>query len=116
MKFIRLYNIDKTSVVEIFPDEYVHWQPKNMSEIDEKLSQFSNVTKRLRDVCLVIVDCDKAIQYDKLNYVLLEELISHVDKNIAVIFKNCNDTLKKIVNSMKISKNIKVYFNDIHRV
>lgn len=108
--------MDKTSVVELFPDEYIQWQPKNTIEIEDKILQFSDVTKRIRHVCLVVVDCDKAIHYDKLNYVLLEELISHIDKNIAVIMKNCNSQLKNIVNSMRIPKNIKVYFNDIHRI
>lgn len=116
MKFIRLYHVDKTSVVEIFPDEYLHWQPKNIHEIDDKLSQFLHVTNRIRNACLVIIDCDKAIQYDKLNYVLLEEMISHIDKSIAVIMKNCNTQLKNLVNSLRIPKNIKVYFNDIHRI
>lgn len=114
MKFIHLYHVEQTSVIEIFPDEYIKWQPTTDSDIDEKISHFTKVSNRLRQKCLVVIDCDKAIYFDRVNYILLEKLISHVSINIAVIFKNCNDGLKRIINSLKIPKNIIVYFNDIY--
>ena len=114
MKFIKLYHVKQTSVIEIFPDEYIKWQPTTDSEIEKKMSHFSRISTRLRQKCIIVIDCDKAIYFDRINYILLEKMISHININIAVIFKNCNEGLKRIINSIKIPKNIIVYFNDIH--
>lgn len=116
MKFMKLYHVNETSLLEIFPDEYIKWQPITETEISEKIIIFSKVSERLRKKCLVVIDCDKAIYFDKVNYVLLEKMISSIDFPLSVIMKNCNDSLKRIINSLKIPKNINVYFNDIHRV
>ena len=114
MKFIRLYNVNKSSVLEIFVDEYIKWQPKTEYEIPEKMIQFKKVCDRIQDKCIILIDCDKAIYFDKVNYILIEKMISNIHVNLAVIIKNCNPQIKNLVNSLKIPKNIRVYFNDIY--
>lgn len=114
MKFIRLYHLGNSTVVEIFPDMYIEWQPKTEQEIKTKLNEFKHVEQRIQKKCVVVIDCDKTIYIDKLNFILLLKMIDGIQFDLSVIMKNCNMYLKTLVGNLKLRKNIKVYFNDIY--
>jgi hypothetical protein len=116
MKFIRLYHLGNCSVVEVFPDEYIKLQPHTDDSISIFLKQFENIERRIQKKCVVLIDCDKAIHFDKINFILLIKMIHNIKFPLIVIMKKCNANLKKLVESLDIPKNISVYFNDIYRI
>lgn len=115
MKFIRLYHLGNCSVVEIFPDEYIKIQPNTFENIPEFMKLFKKVESRIQKNCVVVVDCDKTVYFDKINFIVLIKMIHNIKFPLIVIMKNCNYAVKKIIESLDIPKNIRVYFNDLHR-
>lgn len=117
MKFIKLYHLNNSTVIEVLPDNYVEWQPKTFDQIDEKLAEFSVVAQRIQKKCVVVIDCDKTVHFDRINFVLLNELLQRsIQFTLIVIMKKCNSVIKTLVQNMKLQKNIRVYFNDIYRI
>jgi hypothetical protein len=118
MKFARLYHLGNCSVIEIFPDEYVKLQPVTFNDVPKFMKLFKSVETRIQRKCVVVIDCDKTVYFDKINFVILLEMIQVVKFPLIVIMKNCNDSLKKVIESIgsSVPKNIRVYFNDLHRI
>lgn len=114
MKFIRLYHLGNSTVVEVFPDMYINWQPVSENQVKEKMEEFQIISKRIQKQCVVLIDCDKMIYFDKINFVLLKNMISKINFQLKVIIKNCNEKIKNLINHLNLSKNIIVYFNDIY--
>lgn len=111
---MKFYHMGNSTVVEVFPDEYIKWQPVTEDDIPSKIQMFENVSRRIQKKILVIVDCDKMVHFDKVNYILLKKMVSGIDFPLIVIMKNCNNKIKTLIENLKLQKNITVYFNDIY--
>lgn len=116
MKFMKFYHMGNSTVVEIYPDEYIKWQPVTEDEIQYKVKILESISKRIQKNIIIIIDCDKMVHYDKVNYVLLKKMISYVDFPLIVIMKKCNKHIKTLIENLKLCKNITVYFNDVYRI
>lgn len=116
MDFLVFYPKGKNMFIEIVPDKLVSWQPNTESEIQEKIKQVSPLIDQMKEYCdengtnqIIIIDCDKAIQFDRLNYVLLCKFVSeltkkHPDKdNILkrIEVRHCNSAITGIYNASK---------------
>lgn len=117
MDFLRFYPKGRNLFIEFIPDKYIGWQPHTESEIYEKINELVPLIKELREYCVVhntsqvfIIDCDKAIEFDRLNYVLACKMISvlndeHPDPNDVlkrVEVRHCHPAITAIFNSSKI--------------
>jgi hypothetical protein len=99
MDFLLFYPKGRNLFIEFIPDKYIGWQPRTESEISEKIKEVLPLIKELRDYCAVhntsqilIIDCDKALDFDRLNYVLMCKMISVLNDT----YPDPNDTLKRI--------------------
>lgn len=99
MDFLIFYPKGRNLFIEFIPDKYLEWQPRTENEIHEKIKQLVPLIKELRDYCYVhtisqvfIIDCDKALEFDRLNYVLACKMISILNDE----YPDPNDTLKRI--------------------
>jgi hypothetical protein len=99
MDFLSFYPKGKNLFVEIVPDKYIQWQPNTEEEIPKKITELTPLINQLRSYCLqksikqiVLIDCDKAVQFDKLNYVLTCKLVS----KLVEIFPDPKDTLSRV--------------------
>lgn len=99
MDFLVFYPKGKNMYIEIIPDKLVNWQPKTEDEIDKKIDEVSPVIEKVRDHCdtnhlsqNIIIDCDKAIYFDKLNYVLICKLVRELTNK----YPDKTNNLKKI--------------------
>lgn len=116
MDFLVFYPKGKNIFVEIIPDKLVEWQPKTEDDIQPKLEDLFPLISQLKDYSvqnkldhIIIIDCDKAIQFDRLNYVLLCKFISkmtekHPDKeNVLkrIEVRHCNSAITGIYNASK---------------
>lgn len=116
MDFLMFYPKGKNLYVEIIPDKLIDWQPKIEGEIPSKIKDVSPVIEKVKDVCdvkgfnqIIIIDCDKAVQFDKLNYVLICKFIQELTnkypdrkntlKRIEV--RHCNSAITGIYNASK---------------
>jgi hypothetical protein len=99
MDFLTFYPKGKHMYIEMVPDKIIQWQPKNEDELKDKLKEASPVVERLRGYCekrgidqTVIIDCDKAIYFDRLNYILVCKFVNELTK----MHPDPNNTLKRI--------------------
>lgn len=117
MDFLTFYPKGKNLFIEFIPDKYIIWQPNTENEIDKKVKEIAPIISELREYCktrsisqVIIVDCDKAIQFDRLNYVLVCKMITvltreYPDPNDTlkrVEIRHCNQAITAIYNSSKI--------------
>lgn len=117
MDFLTFYPKGKNLFIEFIPDKYVTWQPNTESDVQSKIEKVAPVIHELREYCrarcvsqIIIIDCDKAIHFDRLNYVLACKMVtaltrdypdpSNVLKRVEV--RHCNKAITAIYNSSKI--------------
>lgn len=116
MDFLVFYPKGKNIFIEIVPDKLIDWQPKTEDEIENKVKELFPLISQLKDYSLqnkvdqiMIIDCDKAIQFDRLNYVLICKLISKLhekhpdDENVLkrIEVRHCNSAITGIYNASK---------------
>lgn len=116
MDFLVFYPKGKNIFIEIIPDKLVDWQPKTDEDINVKLKELFPLISQLKDYSLqnkvdqiIVIDCDKAIQFDRLNYVLICKLISKLhekhpdDENVLkrIEVRHCNSAITGIYNASK---------------
>lgn len=99
MDFIVFYPKGKNMYIEIIPDKYIHWQPKTDVELNKKADEISPMIEQLKTYCethkikqIIIIDWDKAIHFEKLNYVLTCKLVYELGTR----FPNCQHILSRI--------------------
>lgn len=99
MDFLSFYPKGKHMYVEIVPDKLVHWQPTTEDEIKDKIKEASPIIEQLRNYCesrgihqTMIIDCDKAINFDKLNYILVCKLVTELTR----LYPDPKNTLRRI--------------------
>lgn len=116
MDFLVFYPKGKNIFIEIVPDKIITWQPNTEAEVYEKIKELSPLIDQVKEYSeensvtqIMILDCDKAIQFDRLNYVLLCKLVSeltkkHPDKNNLlkrIEVRHCNAAITGIYNASK---------------
>lgn len=91
LKFYPVIKNGKKLVIEFIIDKFIFWQPMTTKQVDEKIREIFPVFCQLNTYCddrdldvVCVVDCDKALNYQRLNYVLLCEFIS----KLCEIFEN----------------------------
>jgi len=99
MDFLTFYPKGKNLFIEFIPDKYVSWQPSTEEQITDKIEAVAPLISELREYCrtrgitqVIIIDCDKAIQFDKFNYVLACKMVTLLTRK----YPDPNDTLKRI--------------------
>ena len=99
MDFLTFYPKGRHMYVEMVPDKIIQWQPNTEEEINDKIKEVSPVVEKLRNYCesrgiqqTVIIDCDKAIYFDRLNYILMCKFVNELAKR----FPDPKNTLSKI--------------------
>ncbi len=115
MDFLKFYPKGKNLIIEIIPDNYISWQPVKEADIEQKSSELIPIIEQLISYCkthrmqeIIIIDFDKAIHYDKINYVLLAKLVH----NLTVLFpedgilksielRHCSEAVTTIYKSIK---------------
>jgi hypothetical protein len=117
MDFLTFYPKGKNLFIEFIPDKYINWQPNTENDISTKIKEVAPIVNELREYCktrgiyqIIIVDCDKAIQFDKLNYVLVCKMITLLTREYPdpsdtlkrVEVRHCNQAITAIYNSSKI--------------
>ncbi len=116
MDFLVFYPKGKNIFIELIPDKLIFWQPKTEDEIDTKVKELFPLISQLKEYSLknkvnqiIVIDCDKAVQFDKLNYVLICKLVSRIhekhpdDENILnrIEMRHCNSAVTGIYNASK---------------
>ena len=79
MEFIKFFPVDKKLYIEFTIDKYIETQPLTTKQVDERVKEWSKQVCMLNSYTerngfteqIVIVDMDKAINCQKLNYTLL---------------------------------------------
>jgi hypothetical protein len=117
MEFLTFYPKGKNIFIEFIPDKYISWQPTTENEIDMKVKELVPTITELREYCkqrdisqVIIIDCDKAIQFDRLNYVLACKMVTLLTREYPdpsntlkrVEVRHCNQAMTAIYNSSKI--------------
>jgi hypothetical protein len=117
MDFLTFYPKGKNIFIEFIPDKYINWQPNTENDISTKIREVVPRINELRDYCrtrgisqVIIIDCDKAIQFDRLNYVLACKMITLLTREYPdpdntlkrVEVRHCNQAITAIYNSSKI--------------
>lgn len=117
MDFLIFYPKGRNLFIEFIPDKYVLWQPRTESEIHEKIEELVPLIKELRSYCdlhntsqIFIIDCDKALEFDRINYVLACKMVSelnekHPDPNDIlkrIEVRHCHPAITAIFNSSKV--------------
>lgn len=117
MDFLTFYPKGKNLFIEFIPDKYITWQPNTEDEIQKKLTDIVPVINELRDYCrtrginqVIVIDCDKAINFDRLNYVLMCKTITILTRDYPdpdnilkrVEVRHCNQAITAIYNSSKV--------------
>jgi hypothetical protein len=99
MEFLIFYPKGRNLFIEFIPDKYIEWQPRTENEITEKLKEVIPLINELREYCrlhntsqVFIIDCDKAIEFDRINYVLMCKMVSIINED----YPDPNNTLKRI--------------------
>ena len=83
MEFIKFFPVDKKLYIEITMDKYVETQPLNTKQVEERVKEWSKQVRMINSYTekngfneqLIIIDMDKAINCQKLNYTLLAKVI-----------------------------------------
>lgn len=117
MDFLVLYPKGRNMFIEFVPDKYIGWQPNTEAEIRSKLDEISPVITELRHYCksrgltqIIVIDCDKAVQFDRLNYVLLCKMVTLITRDLPdpddilrrIEVRHCNPVIASIYNSSKV--------------
>lgn len=116
MDFLVFYPKGKNLFIEFIPDKYIGWQPVTEKDISEKVSEVGDIITELKDYCkankvdqVIVIDCDKAIQFDSINYVLACKLVNGIQarfpdhENILkrIEIRHCHPAIRSIVNTCK---------------
>ncbi len=114
MDFLKFFPRGRKLIIEFIPDAYIHWQPVKNDDIEGKASELYRVIKGVNSYCeshdmdqIIIIDCDKTIQYNKINYVLLCKLVnkmcSYFSKTrlVKIEIRHCNPIIEKFCNASK---------------
>jgi hypothetical protein len=113
MNFLTFYPKGKNLFIEFVPDKYIQWQPRTEIEVREKIQEITPIIKELREYSsshVLVIDCDKALEFDRLNYVLMCKMVSilndeYPDPNESlkrVELKHCHPAISAIFNSSKV--------------
>lgn len=117
MDFLTFYPKGKNLFIEFVPDKYIHWQPSTEDDTLDKVKEIAPVIDELRNYCksrgiyqIIVIDCDKAIHFDRLNYVLACKMITVLTRDYPdpddilkrVEVRHCNQAITAIYNSCKI--------------
>lgn len=117
MDFLTFYPKGRNIFIEFIPDKYIAWQPMTEDDISKKIKEIVPVILELRNYCkrnnisqIIVIDCDKALEFDRLNYVLackmvnvLNEKYPDPDENLKrVEVRHCHPAIASIFNSSKI--------------
>ncbi len=115
--FLKISTSGEFTIIEVFPDMYVKWQPVTESQVGEKVSLLESKLKPVLKgkKFLLVIECDRAIFFDKINFVLLSKMSEYLTVPVPVIMRHCGPHLKELVSRVRFSKNLKVYFNDVFR-
>lgn len=128
MEFLTFYPKGKNLFIEFIPDKYISWQPNTEDDIQKKVVEIVPVIEELRRFCreknvsqIIIIDCDKAVNFDKLNYVLTCKMIEIITRNYPdpddilkkIEVRHCNSAITAIYNSSKVllPKNVSNIFH-----
>lgn len=115
--FLKVYPKGRVMVIEIIVDKYINWQPKTDEEVQVKSVELAKIVEEMREYCrsrgitqTIVFDCDKALEFDRLNYVLACKLVSvltrdyddpdHTLKRIEI--HRCHPAIITIYNSAKV--------------
>ncbi len=116
MDFLTFYPKGRNVIIEFVPDKYINWQPQTESDIPEKLEQVGKVIEQLKSYCLqnnisqmIVLDCDKAIHFEKINYVLMCKFITrihekhpdHDDILRRIEIQHCHPAIKAIMDASR---------------
>lgn len=116
MEFLTFYPKGKHMYVEMVPDKIIQWQPNTEEEIQEKIKEVSPIVEKLRNYCesrgihqTIIIDCDKAIYFDKLNYILMCKFVNELAKRFPdpkntlsrIELRHCNSAVSGIYSASK---------------
>jgi hypothetical protein len=117
MEFLTFYPKGKNLFIEFIPDKYISWQPNTETDIQKKVDEIVPVIEELRRFCrdkqvsqIIIIDCDKAVNFDRLNYVLTCKMIEIITRNHPdpddilkkIEVRHCNTAITAIYNSSKV--------------
>ncbi len=117
MDFLIFYPKGKNLFIEFLPDKYIKWQPCTENEIAEKIKEVVPLIQELRGYCqlhntsqIFIIDCDKALEFDRLNYVLACKMVSILNEEYPdpentlkrIEVRHCHPAITAIFNSSKV--------------
>ena len=117
MDFLTFYPKGKNMFIEFIPDKYISWQPNTEEEIPKKVKEIVPIIEQLRNFCIdkqvnqiIIIDCDKAVNFDRLNYILACKMIEILTRDYPdpdeilkrIEVRHCNSAITAIYNSSKI--------------
>lgn len=114
--FLVFYPKGKNLFIEFVPDKYLDWQPVIETDIPSKVSEVGKIITELKEYCktngisqVIVIDCDKAVQFDRINYVLACKLVTAIHERFPdhegilkrIEVRHCHPAIKTIVNSCK---------------
>lgn len=114
--FLVFYPKGKNLFIEFVPDKYLDWQPVIETDIPNKVSEVGKVITELKEYCetnkinqVIVIDCDKAVQFDRINYVLACKLVTAIQERFPdtkgiltrIEIRHCHPAIKTIINSCK---------------
>lgn len=71
---------DNTLYVEIISDKYILEQPITDADVNTKVTEYVPIIQKLSEYPLgklvIVIDCDKALEYQKINFALACRLIT----------------------------------------
>ena len=113
MKFLSFYPKGKNLFIEFIPDKFVEWQPRTEIEVREKMETLVPIIKKLRDYSsshVLVIDCDKALEFDRMNYVLMCKMVTimndehpdHKNRLKRIEVRHCHPAISAIFNSSKV--------------
>jgi hypothetical protein len=114
MDFLTLYPLGRNLFIEILCDKYVTWQPQTAEQLDARLDDITKIISELKQYCaerdmfqVAIINFNKAIQFDKINYVLAAKMCSRLIERFPdtllkrVEFQHANPIIHTIYESVQ---------------
>jgi hypothetical protein len=113
MNFLSFYPKGKSLFIEFIPDKYIQWQPRTDIEARDKIQELVPIIRELREYSsshVLVIDCDKALEFDRLNYVLMCKMVSILNDDYPdpketlkrVEVRHCHPAISAIFNSSKV--------------
>lgn len=117
MDFLTFYPKGRKMFIEFIPDKYIAWQPMTEDDISKKIKEIVPMILELRSYCsqnkisqIIVIDCDKALEFDRLNYVLACKMVNILNEKYPdheeilkrVEVRHCHPAIASIFNSSKI--------------